>query len=153
MPGRSLLNEFLSNPHRCSIDMDDGSHQWPVPSQPLAHVWQNLVQPLIVHDGSHEELESKNPCKYRFLKESFLNVPLIGKLIVDAKSGFFQICDNSCQINLVFTSESTVPKSEYFYKPSVYFFNVYANVQILFSSAFFGENYKIFRLFGILQCQ
>ena len=94
--------------------MDDGSHQWPVPSRPLAHVWKNLVQPHIVHEGSHEELESKNPCKYRFLKESFLNVPLIGKLIVDAKSGFFQICDNSCQINLVFTSESTVPKSEYF---------------------------------------
>ena len=153
MPGRSLLNEFLSNPHRCSIDMDDGSHQWPVPSQPLAHVWQNLVKPHVVHDGSHEELESKNPCKYRFLKESFLNVPLIGKLIVDAKSGFFQICDNSCQINLVFTSESTVPKSEYFINPVCTFSMFMQMFKFFFCSAFFGENYKIFRLFGILQCQ
>lgn len=106
MPGRGLLNEFLSKPHRCSVDKDDGSHQWPLLSN-LRHVWQTEIQPHITI--LHEEVESSKPCGYRFFKETF-DVPLLGNFGVEAKSGFYRISDLTYQINLVFTPKSTLPK-------------------------------------------
>ena len=91
--------------------MEDGSQTWPK-LQCLRQLWEE-IQPhiAITFEGS----TSLNPCRYKFAKSEF-EIPLVGKIQVDTETGFHQLIDNTCKINLVFISKLQIPQGLLFFE-------------------------------------
>lgn len=125
VPHRSLLNEFLSFPHHCSIDVPDGSENWPISSN-LENV-KRLISDALDYRKEFNDADNEansvvnvrkcSPCSFKYFtidSNEIKDLPtlVIGYLQINAESGQFEITDNTAKIEVVF--EKILPKPGYF---------------------------------------
>ena len=113
VPHRSLMNEFMSRPHLCSVEAFDCSDEdWP--QNPFNSLQENLEiirgnMDVICEEMCNLEIK-RSPCKYKyhFVKSDQLEnqVSLIGLVLIDPDKAQYVFKDNSGQIEIVFTKNN-----------------------------------------------
>ena len=113
VPHRSLMNEFMSRPHMCSVEASDCSDEdWP--ENPFNTLQNNLEiikenMNFICEEMCNLEIK-RSPCKYKyhFVKSDQLadQVSLVGLVLIDPVKAQYVFKDNSGQIEIVFTKKN-----------------------------------------------
>ena len=65
VPYRSLLNEFLSYPHQCSVDVPDDSDKWPNINN-LKTTMNTIEEYLKSQDNIDSHEKTNTPCRYKY---------------------------------------------------------------------------------------
>ena len=65
VPHRSLLNEFLSYPHQCSVDVPDDSDKWPNINN-LKTTMNTIEEYLKSQDNIDSHEKTNTPCRYKY---------------------------------------------------------------------------------------
>ena len=110
----SLLNDFLTSPHRCRYVEEKNLPQVRVPC--IEEFLKNIKEVFEIYPDGNVEDQRSRPCSYRFQTISSSDLgesQLLGLLKIDAKSGFFYLSDkNDQKVTLIFTHKSDIDFSD-----------------------------------------
>jgi hypothetical protein len=116
IPHRSLLNEFLITPHNCSVNIHDGSEDWPSNLTNLSQVCSRLEAEF----NAQNEMNVGKPsgagrCSFKYLAidsaVDLKDLKVIGFFKIDRVSGQSELHDKTGKLAIVFSKSPPKPNA------------------------------------------